>query len=57
MTEFAPWAHGLATWFQDGSGITGTLMLKADAGLRLVAVEITHDGQGLVTTFEKLEQS
>lgn len=52
--SFEPWAHGEAK--RDGKGkITGTIPLKADAGLRILAAEVHGDGQFLTVTFEELD--
>lgn len=54
-TEFAPWTYGEARRSDDGKTITGTLVLKADAHLKLTEAQIVFDGQGLVFTFDVLE--
>lgn len=55
MPEFAPWANGgRASRNKDGS-ITGTLALKAGAGLRIASAEIHGDGTFLTVHFTKVE--
>jgi hypothetical protein len=54
MGDFAPWSTGTA--HRSGDTIHGMLMLKQEAGLKLVETEIVHDGQGLMFVFEVIEK-
>lgn len=54
-SQFAPWSYGSAHRHEDGK-ITGTIPLRADAGLRLVSAEIDADGQFLTCVFEPLPE-